>query len=78
MAEKQVKVFTSQCFPDDDYGWIESFQDKTIRADVAERWIAEGKATLVPVERAVIETPEDNLIEHETADLKKKSEWPFS
>jgi len=72
MAEKQVEVDTIATFSDDDYGWVDAHQRKTVRADVAERWIAEDKARPVPVEkRAVIETPEDST-EHETADLRRK------
>ena len=72
MAEKQVEVDTTQTFPDDDYGWIDAHQRKMVRVDVAERWVAEGKALPVMVEkRAVIETPEDST-EYETADLRRK------
>jgi hypothetical protein len=72
MAEKQVEVDTIATFSDDDYGWIDAHQRKTVRADVAERWIAESKALPVLVEkRAVIETPEDSM-KHETADLRRK------
>ena len=73
MAEKQVEVYTTQIFSDDDYGWVDAHTFKTVRADVAERWVAEDKAKLVPVEkRAVVETPEDGVSEHETADLRRK------
>jgi len=72
-AEKQVEVFTNQTFPDDDYGWIDAHVFKTIRADVAERWVAEDKAKFVPVaKRGVVETPEDDLPAHETADVKRR------
>jgi len=69
MAEKQVEVDTIATFSDDDYGWIEAHQRKTVRADVGERWISEGKALLV---LGVIETPEDGLPAHETADVKRR------
>ena len=73
MAEKQVEVDTIATFSDDDYGWIDAHQRKTVRADIAERWIAESKALPVLVEkRAVIETPEDSIMEQETADLRRK------
>ena len=72
MAEKTVEVDTVQNFPDDDYGWIDAHQRKTVRADVGKRWIEEGKALPVLESRGVVETPEDSLSEHETADLRRK------
>ena len=75
MAEKQVEVDTIVTFPDDDYGWVNAHERRTVRADVAERWIAEDKARPVPVlveKRGIVETPEDALPAHETADLKRR------
>lgn len=73
MAEKQVDVDVIQNFPDDDYGWVDPGR-KTVRADVAKRWIDEGKALPVMggASRAVVETPEDSVRDHETADLRRK------
>ena len=72
MAEKQIEVDTVQDFHDDDYGLISAHQRKTVRADVGKRWIEEGKACPVLESRGVVETPEDSLSEHETADLRRK------
>ena len=72
-AEKQVEVDTIATFSDDDYGWIDAHQRKTVRADVGERWVSEGKALLVVGnKRGVVETPEDDLPAHETADVKRR------
>ena len=70
MAEKQTAVDTTQDFFCEEYGWIDAHQRKKVRADIAARWIEEGKA--LPVMAGDIETPEDAIEEHETADLKRK------
>jgi len=74
--EKQVAVDTVATFSDDDYGWVDAHVRKTVRADVAERWITEGKAVAVVVEHkaAVIETPEDKITHHEDASLRRKKQ----
>ena len=74
--EKQVAVDTIATFSDDDYGWVDAHERKTVRADVAERWISEGKAVAVVPEHkaAVIETPEDKMTHHEDASLRRKKQ----
>lgn len=61
MAEKEVEIDIIASFHSDEYGYVDAHERKTVRVDVAERWIAEGKALPV-LEAAAIET----------ADLKHK------
>lgn len=49
MADQEIEVEPVQCFHDDDYGEVNAHIKKTVRVDVAERWIAEGKA--LPAEK---------------------------
>lgn len=71
MAEKTVTVLTEQCFQSEELGvWIDAFAQMEVRADLASRWIDEGKAR--PVTQAVVETPENATAKPETADLKRK------
>ncbi len=72
MAEKQVDVDTIATFSDDECGWVDAHQRKTVRADIAKRWIEEGKALPVLESRSVVEKPEDSLSRHETAELGHK------
>lgn len=76
--EKQVEVDTVQHFHCEEYGYVEPFKRLKVPSDVAARWISEGKAQ--PVAEAVehkaevIETPEDKMVHHEDASLRRKKQ----
>lgn len=62
-----VSVDVVQDFFSDEYGvWINAGKRYSLRADLAQRWLEEGKA--MPVMKG-IETPETGA-EHETATIK--------
>jgi hypothetical protein len=53
MAEENtVKIDTVADFFSEEYGWIGAHKSYDVRADVAERWISEGKALAGNIENA--------------------------
>lgn len=48
-GEEKVTVSTVADFFSEEYGWIGAHKEYDVRADVAERWISEGKA--LPAEK---------------------------